>query len=435
MTGLYSHTSLHQARAFHDAILLFQRRMRRARLDYSLPVDGTSSLILTVLSTNETLTPGALAQALSLAPSTISRVLANLGKRKYITTSSSPSDGRSKQISFTASGRSLFEHIGAVSNEVSLRGTYPLSSDQRIHMRDVLASFNDGLEIPAVQARPGELPLMCQQRRLARGTGMLVGADYMGLGLGLETYHILHELSRSQEPVRFNELCRSLPIHPSTVSRTLDRLRQKRMVSKTTPSGDGRGLAVTLTKTGTDYFNALATRIAQRYAGALKKVDRSQAALFIELMEQLKDIPIPATIKQHIACTLCRSDEELFSARKTLIQLLVANNRHHRLPATLVGPQDSAVLLRHGEDDPCAILVFSQRGELQYFECAPSTGVQLQSQSPSSAESRPVTLFKRGAAEYLRGSGATTLAVPKALATQLNVPLLISAADLTGSES
>lgn len=100
--------------------------------------------------------------------------------------------------------------------------------------------------------------------------------------ISLNEYDVLFNLSRQDaRQLRIRDLNRHLLLTQPSVSRLVDRLALRGLVSKEPDPGDGRGTVVRLTDEGYDLFR----RVAVRHADSIHR--RVGSALSVEELETL----------------------------------------------------------------------------------------------------------------------------------------------------
>ncbi len=91
-----------------------------------------------------------------------------------------------------------------------------------------------------------------------------LGNDFPSGEISLNEYDVLFNLSRQDDrQLRIRDLNRHLLLTQPSVSRLVDRLAQRGLVSKEADPGDGRGTVVRLTDDGYDLFRRVAVRHAE----------------------------------------------------------------------------------------------------------------------------------------------------------------------------
>jgi DNA-binding MarR family transcriptional regulator len=101
-----------------------------------------------------------------------------------------------------------------------------------------------------------------------------LNAEFPTSELSLNEYDVLFNLSRQPERrLRIRDLNRHLLLTQPSVSRLVDRLVQRELVTKQGDPGDGRGTIVTITDTGFELFRKVAVvhaeSIRRRVGGVL----------------------------------------------------------------------------------------------------------------------------------------------------------------------
>jgi DNA-binding MarR family transcriptional regulator len=76
------------------------------------------------------------------------------------------------------------------------------------------------------------------------------GAHDVWEDLSMREYDVLYTLSKCREPIRLSELNRHVLLSQPALSRMVDRLADRGLVSRTTDPTDGRGVRLALTADG-----------------------------------------------------------------------------------------------------------------------------------------------------------------------------------------
>ena len=79
--------------------------------------------------------------------------------------------------------------------------------------------------------------------------------------LSMKEYDVLYTLSKCPDPIRLSELNRHVLLSQPALSRMVDRLADRGLVSRTTDPSDGRGVLLALTADG----RAVQRRIGRRH--------------------------------------------------------------------------------------------------------------------------------------------------------------------------
>ena len=87
------------------------------------------------------------------------------------------------------------------------------------------------------------------------------GAQDVWEDLSMREYDVLYTLSKCPDPIRLTELNRHVLLSQPALSRMVDRLADRGLVSRTTDPSDGRGVRLSLTADG----QAVQRRIGRRH--------------------------------------------------------------------------------------------------------------------------------------------------------------------------
>jgi DNA-binding MarR family transcriptional regulator len=102
--------------------------------------------------------------------------------------------------------------------------------------------------------------------------------------LSMKEYDVLYTLSKCPEPIRLGELNRHVLLSQPALSRMVERLADRGLVSRTTDPSDGRGVRLALTGEGL----AVQRRIGRRHGRSVARA--MLAGLTPEELRQLEEL-------------------------------------------------------------------------------------------------------------------------------------------------
>ncbi len=119
-----------------------------------------------------------------------------------------------------------------------------------------------------------------------------IGEDFPDAQLTIVEYDVLFNLSRLPDrAARPRDLAPLLLLSQPSVSRMIDRLAERGLVTKTADPDDGRGIVVTLTDAGHSLFARVAAShsesIARRFGDRLSNEELTE---LIGLCDRLRDV-------------------------------------------------------------------------------------------------------------------------------------------------
>jgi DNA-binding MarR family transcriptional regulator len=94
-------------------------------------------------------------------------------------------------------------------------------------------------------------------------------ADDVWEDFSMKEYDVLYTLSKCPCPIRLSELNRHVLLSQPALSRMVDRLADRGLVSRAADPRDGRGVGLALTEEGTAVQRRIGRRHARRVAGAM----------------------------------------------------------------------------------------------------------------------------------------------------------------------
>ncbi len=87
--------------------------------------------------------------------------------------------------------------------------------------------------------------------------------------LSMREYDVLYTLSKCQQPIRLSELNRHVLLSQPALSRLVDRLAARNLVSRAVDPSDGRGVGLSLTVEGREVQRRIGRRHARSVATAM----------------------------------------------------------------------------------------------------------------------------------------------------------------------
>jgi DNA-binding MarR family transcriptional regulator len=110
---------------------------------------------------------------------------------------------------------------------------------------------------------------------LSRGAEMRYRREF---GVSLWEWRTVALLGCAHEPQSLSELARAAGVDKAQMSRVVSGLRARRLVSRAADANDGRGIRLSLTRSGTKLYQALIAAAAERndaFVGCLTAKERA----------------------------------------------------------------------------------------------------------------------------------------------------------------
>ena len=115
-------------------------------------------------------------------------------------------------------------------------------------------------------------------------------SDFHGSDLSQAEYDVLLTVTRAPEmTARLRDVTSNLLISQPSVSRLVDRMVAKELVTKCADPEDGRGSLVTATPAGAHAFRAVATRHGRNIAERMSVLTDQELETLYELTHKLRD--------------------------------------------------------------------------------------------------------------------------------------------------
>ena len=121
-------------------------------------------------------------------------------------------------------------------------------------------------------------------------------AEFPDRGTSLTEYDVLFNLSRQEgHALRIRELNKHLLLTQPSVSRLLDRLVARGLVTKSGDPDDARGTVVTLTEAGHDEFRRVGTRHSHSIAQKMSVLAPDELRQLAQLADKLRAAAPPSS--------------------------------------------------------------------------------------------------------------------------------------------
>ena len=343
----------------HDELLLIQRRMRFLRLKTSSSIDPQAQLVLPVIEASGKSTLQNMAGRLAMDPSNFSKLIKHLQQKKVIRLSKFIEDNRIKHLSLTEEGERVLDSIKSQDRYYAEVGMRPLIFEERQFIGKCFEAISNGLQIDRDQTLSGEELFLVEQKRLARGTGML-GSNYMESGYDIGIYQLLYSLLWGGE-LRFTDFLDKVPLERSVVSRQISRLTQKGILLKRKHSTDSRSIAVSFSKKAEKEFTRVHKSISRSFGSAFEQLSIKDQKQFFSLVRKAADF------QNEISTVLeCKTESDFKIARAFYVEQLVQNKEHTSLSASLL-PNSLKVFLYKEHSDVLGLLAL-QGNQIVAFE-------------------------------------------------------------------
>lgn len=116
-----------------------------------------------------------------------------------------------------------------------------------------------------------------------------ISGDFDGAPLTQAEYDVLLTVMRSpQKTARLRDVTANMLISQPSVSRLVDRMVARDLLSKCADPADGRGALVKATREGASRFRALATAHARSIAAQMAGLDADELAQLTQLTDKLR---------------------------------------------------------------------------------------------------------------------------------------------------
>lgn len=325
----------------HEALLLVQRRNRKARLAFESPLSTVDAIALSIIASIDNLTPSHLSDCLRLPPSRISRLLATLVDRGLISTAQHHKDLRSKVLLFTPAGRRVSREVDLINLRVMKLLSTELSASEQQDIVEILTALADGTSSFTFPERT----ILAALKRITAGLGML-GDNYAGTEIPLARFQILFDLWRNGGRCSFKELSDNFPLSSSSLSRECAALAKLHLVTKHPHVTDRRGLTIEMSEDGHKFFLRHHSEIGERFIQAIRTLSSEQKELGLRALlkasrqswpEQAPDTPLEYII--------CENELSLQRARAFLVEELVRARAHTCLESELLPSEHHSFLV------------------------------------------------------------------------------------------
>lgn len=338
------------------------------------PISAVEGIILARIYAYPDISAGELSEVFALSRSKVSRLLIKLEMQGYLNADPLKEDRRNKRLSFTPAGEALLEELNKLNGKISRRGCSCLSKSEYAKLLEYFDRLASGFGAERDANMFWEDELSAHRRRMVIAQ-RIIADRYLDAEVDLDNFHILLEIDRARTGVcSFRQLAENLPVHPSTLSRNIDRLAARGLVKKLVPDSDRRQLELSFSAQGKNKFNSWKEKIAARFQQALLAVvafdsdqprSFSQRELkeFIQLLAEVNASPLPLLPEFKLSAQKLRTPAELKRARAFLLEYLVREQKHLNLEERILGIANVCGQLAQ-EKDIQAVFEVEVRGEL-----------------------------------------------------------------------
>lgn len=328
-------------RRLHEALLLIQRRNRKARLAFKSDLAPFDAVTISIAMNIPSLTPSTLSRYLKLPPHRISRLLADLTKRGFIKSEQALKDKRSKIINFTPAGKRAAQAADLITWKVVGTLSAEFSARELEDAVELLTALADDVSSFALIERD----IVAALKRVTAGLGMQ-SDNYADTGMSLASFQILFDLWRNGGIRSFKDLSANFPLSASSLSRECDSLQIQGLVSKASQASDRRSTSVTMTSEGRVFFLGHHSRISALFYHATRFLDTETRNRGLSVLTRMAVEPPKQLSKLEPLQSLnCRSVAQRHRARAFLVEELVRTRQHLHLDSQLLPSKHECIAL------------------------------------------------------------------------------------------
>jgi DNA-binding MarR family transcriptional regulator len=278
----------------------------------------------------------ALASNLGSDVSNISKAIKKLILKGLLLSQDNLKDRRFKILKISKKGLKVVKDADLKLNAVLERLSFGLAESEIGDLASYLQTLCDQFNVAQSQLRSSDHILRPVQRRLAR----LIGANQScihGTNLSILNWQILSELKESDFPLRNLDLSERLKIDPARISFLIKDLCDKNLLKK---ESSEVGQYFILTDRGDKFLNEQEIAAAQFIDLHSNQKPLPQDGL--ELFERfIKDRGYGETrLNDNSTLKRISAIEEKNILRGQVISDLVAQNKQHKAPGSILGPND-----------------------------------------------------------------------------------------------
>jgi DNA-binding MarR family transcriptional regulator len=110
-------------------------------------------------------------------------------------------------------------------------------------------------------------------------------------GVSMREYDVLYTLAKCQQPARMGDLQQGVLLSQPALSRMIDRLETRGLVTRLKDSDDGRAVRVSLTPAGVELQRTVGRSHARSVERAMRALDPDEQQQLVRLMGKLEHPP------------------------------------------------------------------------------------------------------------------------------------------------
>lgn len=319
----------------YKLIRLFQLRRHGFRRDFKAHISATTEANLILhLDTEPGCARSDLALALGLDLSTISREIAKLKNRGWISAKPDPEDGRRESIAITPNGYAVLAKLDHAQAALIKHFLGDSTFEEVTDLCEFLKLLLDGMGAPSLRRRPNDHPLTVELRRLGRYLD--IRKDKTRTKIPIVTIHILQLLEQSHRTLSVTELSQVLGKDQANISRTVGELVRAKQIKYLSDSEDGRKRPVSLTAKGKALIEDHNEQIAKMFARALPNYKPANLRKVIAILQKITTVPgsdIHAqVVSERSEIRRMTTEKERQLLRGFYVEHQVRANKHFHLP-------------------------------------------------------------------------------------------------------
>lgn len=334
-----------------DLFLRENRQLFFLARKYSPPLAMNESYALGEISRLKLTTASQICHNMRIEKSTLSRLLKGLRKRALIAEKTADSDRRSKYLTLTTKGSELYSQNCHLRNLLVDEFGRNLSKQELDRFFGYVSRMADSLGAAPEAVEAYGSAYRHQMGRLTKAM-RITSDNYMGCGLPISSFHILHLLACSAGSMQLYDLRRQLPYETSALTRLVRSLEDSGLIGKANSEFDRRHRHLKLTDDGLRKYQECLEVCLAEMGKALRGFSSGETADFTALHEKICTAPAePAKLMQPRSCSAAalKSLAEFRRARAFLVRELALNSQLARLPETLLSADNFCFAVFQGK--------------------------------------------------------------------------------------
>ena len=248
-------------------------------------ISDTDYLILLLVEAHSNFTVTDISDQVGSERSWTSRLVSSLAMRNYVEVQQSKGDKRSKVVAITPQGKAMLERVLELDSTYIQQSLKVLSKAEQKKLCYYIKKLADGLNVTLFLEHPQVDSMQLDLMRLSKAA-KTEGNNYLETGLTFKQLELILMIA-SSDHLKMSDIARYFPYDQSTISRSIKKLDEEKIIIRHKSQSDGRAFDLSLAQEGKKILELFNSESALFFIPALKQFQTKEIKDVIEILKAI----------------------------------------------------------------------------------------------------------------------------------------------------